>query len=202
MGWCLNWACIGNQHCLGWKAGSFPWLTSCNPPPPFFWGCSLNINTQYRGIYTGIGKPGFFIGSLLGNYSWTPQKTKIEKPISEFFFFLLCCFFTVFSQCKCWLPSWQFYTGFLTNVCAFLAKNLKSYGFFWQCKWYIETPIFLFVCFANVNGPYLRLGVIACQTSGLCTHSNMQNLQIQCFFLAHNLGYFENRSFFNRKSNL
>ena len=39
------------------------------------------------------------------------------------------------------------------RACAFLAIKTKSYGFFWQCKWYNKKPRF----FANVNGPTVSI---------------------------------------------
>ena len=41
------------------------------------------------------------------------------------------------------------------RACAFRAKNPECYGFFWQCKRYVQqkTQVFWILVFANVNGP-------------------------------------------------
>ena len=43
------------------------------------------------------------------------------------------------------------------RACAFLAKNPKSYGFFWQCKrCNKKKQVFYILVFANVNGPIAK----------------------------------------------
>ena len=40
------------------------------------------------------------------------------------------------------------------RACAFLAKKMKSYGFFWQCKRYNKKPVFFYFGFCQCKWAY------------------------------------------------
>ena len=57
------------------------------------------------------------------------------------------------------------------RACAFLAKNPKSYGFFWQCKRCNKNPGFLYFGFCQCKWTLCHLG--------LCFAGVMQHLGMQ-----------------------